>query len=165
MASFPSDLRAIARATGGEVVGRQVVAPGPGHSPRDRSLSVTISAAAPEGFLAFSHAGDDFAECRDHVKARLGIGPRHRPGGRRSRRAMMTATRAPSCSRSRSRSSCVPSLGRPARLTFATRARSSPAQLRTCSSGPTASAGIRQSTSTSPATRCTGGSSAASSAS
>ena len=73
MASFPSDLRAIARALGGEVVGRQVVAPGPGHSPRDRSLSVTISAAAPEGFLAFSHAGDDFAECRDHVKARLGI--------------------------------------------------------------------------------------------
>ena len=69
----PSDLRAIARALGGEVVGRQVVAPGPGHSPRDRSLSVAISAAAPEGFLAFSHAGDDFAECRDHVKARLGI--------------------------------------------------------------------------------------------
>ena len=67
------DLRAIARALGGEVVGRQVVAPGPGHRPRDRSLSVTISAAAPEGFLAFSHAGDDFAECRDHVKARLGI--------------------------------------------------------------------------------------------
>ena len=71
--AFPSDLRAIARALGGEVVGRQVVAPGPGHSPRDRSLSVTISAAAREGFLAFSHAGDDFAECRDHVKARLGI--------------------------------------------------------------------------------------------
>ena len=71
--AFPSDLRAIARALGGEVVGRQVVAPGPGHSPRDRSLSVTISAAAPDGFLAFSHAGDDFAECRDHVKARLGI--------------------------------------------------------------------------------------------
>ena len=70
---IPFDLRAIARALGGEVVGRQVVAPGPGHSPRDRSLSVTISAAAPEGFLAFSHAGDDFAECRDHVKARLGI--------------------------------------------------------------------------------------------
>src|ERR1700722_17539224 len=43
-------------------------------------------------------------------------------------RAMMTATPAPSCSRGRSRSSCVPSLGRPARLTSATRARSSPAQ-------------------------------------
>ena len=69
----PSDLRAIARALGGEVVGRQVLAPGPGHSQQDRSLSVTISATAPEGFLAFSHAGDDFAECRDHVKAALGI--------------------------------------------------------------------------------------------
>ena len=74
MASFPSDLRAIARALGGEVVGRQVVAPGPGHSPR--------IAACPSPFRrlrlqrdspAFSHAGDDFAECRDHVKARLGI--------------------------------------------------------------------------------------------
>ena len=69
----PSDLRAIARALGGEVVGRQVLAPGPGHSRQDRSLSVTISATAPEGFLAFSHAGDDFAHCRDHVKAALGI--------------------------------------------------------------------------------------------
>jgi putative DNA primase/helicase len=69
----PSDLRAIARALGGEVVGRQVLAPGPGHSRQDRSLSVTISATAPEGFLAFSHAGDDFAQCRDHVKAALGI--------------------------------------------------------------------------------------------
>jgi putative DNA primase/helicase len=69
----PSDLRAIAHALGGEVVGRQVLAPGPGHSRQDRSLSVTISATAPEGFLAFSHAGDDFAHCRDHVKAALGI--------------------------------------------------------------------------------------------
>ena len=49
-------------------------------------------------------------------------GPRHRPGGRRSRRAMMTATRAPSCSRSRSRSSCVPSLGRPAEYSPSRRA-------------------------------------------
>ena len=76
--SCPSDLRAIARALGGEVVGRQVLAPGPGHSRQDRSLSVTISATAPEGFLAFSHAGDDFAECRDHVKRALGL-PTERP--------------------------------------------------------------------------------------
>ena len=68
-----ADLRTIARLLGGEVVGAQVLAPGPGHSQQDRSLSVTISATAPEGFLAFSHAGDDFAECRDHVKAALGI--------------------------------------------------------------------------------------------
>jgi putative DNA primase/helicase len=69
----PSDLRTIARALGGEVVGRQVVAPGPGHSQRDRSLSIRLSATAPEGFLAFSHAGDDFADCRDHVKRALGV--------------------------------------------------------------------------------------------
>jgi putative DNA primase/helicase len=68
-----TDLRTIARTLGGNVVGRQVVAPGPGHSHKDRSLSVTISATAPEGFLAFSHAGDDFAECRDYVKQRLGM--------------------------------------------------------------------------------------------
>ena len=73
-----ADLRSLARLLGGDVIGRQVLAPGPGHSPRDRSLSVTISATAPEGFLAFSHAGDDFAECRDHVKRALGL-PTDRP--------------------------------------------------------------------------------------
>ena len=69
----PSDLRTIARALGGDVIGRQVVAPGPGHSARDRSLSIRLSATAPDGFLAFSHSGDDFAACRDHVKRALGI--------------------------------------------------------------------------------------------
>ena len=63
-----ADLRSLARLLGGDVIGRQVLAPGPGHSPKDRSLSVTISATAPEGFLAFSHAGDDFAECRVAVE-------------------------------------------------------------------------------------------------
>jgi hypothetical protein len=32
------DLRSIARALGGEISGNQVLAPGPGHGPRDRSL-------------------------------------------------------------------------------------------------------------------------------
>jgi hypothetical protein len=69
-----ADIRTAARALGGEVVGAAgILCPGPGHSPKDRSLSVNISATAPEGFLAFSHAGDDFAECRDHVKRALGI--------------------------------------------------------------------------------------------
>ncbi len=67
------DLRSIARALGGEVSGRQVLAPGPGHSPRDRSLSVRLSWQAPDGFIVFSHAGDDFASCRDHVRAKLGL--------------------------------------------------------------------------------------------
>ena len=68
-----SVLRAWARALGGDLVGSQILCPGPGHGPRDRSLSVRISATAPEGFLAFSHAGDDFAVCRDYVKGRLGL--------------------------------------------------------------------------------------------
>jgi putative DNA primase/helicase len=73
-----TDLRSLARALGGEINGRQVLAPGPGHSPRDRSLSIRLSATAPDGFLAFSHSGDDFAACRDHVKRALGL-PTDRP--------------------------------------------------------------------------------------
>lgn len=69
----------IAKALEGEVAGDQVVAPGPGHSRRDRSLCVRLSAAAPDGFVAFSHAGDDWRACRDHVRARLlPWGPIHR---------------------------------------------------------------------------------------
>ena len=65
-----ADLRAMARALGGEVVGGHVLCPGPGHSPKDRSLQVAISAASPFGFIAHSNCGDDWIVCRDHV-ARL----------------------------------------------------------------------------------------------
>src|SRR5262249_37679019 len=57
----------------GEVSGRQVLAPGPGHSPRGRSLAIYISHDAPDGFLVHSHAGDDWRECREHVRSRLGL--------------------------------------------------------------------------------------------
>lgn len=68
-----ASLREIARALGGDVVGAQVLAPGPNHDKRDRSLSVKISASSPDGFICHSFAGDAFQECRDYVKARLGI--------------------------------------------------------------------------------------------
>jgi putative DNA primase/helicase len=68
------NLQCITRALGGEVSGQSVVAPGPGHSRRDRSLSVTPDAGAPDGFLVYSHAGDDWRACRDHVRALLGAG-------------------------------------------------------------------------------------------
>src|SRR5262245_6957039 len=42
-AMIPLDLRAVARALGGNVSGRNVVAPGPGHSHTDRSLSLSRS--------------------------------------------------------------------------------------------------------------------------
>jgi putative DNA primase/helicase len=65
-------LQSLAHALGGTVSGAQVLCPGPGHSPQDRSLSVTPSAAAPDGFIVYSHAGDDWRDCRDLVMARLG---------------------------------------------------------------------------------------------
>jgi hypothetical protein len=67
------NLRSIARALGGVVSGRQVLAPGPGHSRKDRSLSVRLGADAPDGFVCFSHAGDDWKTCRDYVRGRLGL--------------------------------------------------------------------------------------------
>jgi putative DNA primase/helicase len=67
-----SALRSMAQALSGDVAGASVICPGPRHSPRDRSLSVTLSAAAPDGFIVFSHAGDDWRACRAHVLERLG---------------------------------------------------------------------------------------------
>lgn len=62
----------VAKALGGEVAGpNNVLCPGPGHSPRDRSLSVTFTG---EDFTVYSHAGDDWRDCKDHVRERLGMG-------------------------------------------------------------------------------------------
>lgn len=66
-------LAQIASALHGQVAGRQVLAPGPGHSHRDRSLSVRLSDASSDGFIVHSHAGDDFRLCRDYVAAALGL--------------------------------------------------------------------------------------------
>ena len=66
-------LREIAVALGGEVSGRQVLAPGPNHARTDRSLSVRLSAQSPGGFVCHSFAGDPFDACRDYVAAKLGI--------------------------------------------------------------------------------------------
>lgn len=65
--------RAIARLLGGEVSGEPVLAPGPGYSPRDRSLSIRLSPSAPAGFVVHSHSGDGFRTCRDYVRERLGL--------------------------------------------------------------------------------------------
>jgi putative DNA primase/helicase len=79
------DLRAIARALGGEVSGRRVVAPGPQHSPKDRSLCVSLAPGVPGSFLVHSFAGDDAIECKDYVRARLGL-PAWQPGDEQDRR-------------------------------------------------------------------------------
>jgi hypothetical protein len=64
----------IARALGGDIsADGQIVAPGPGHSQRDRSLSIKIDPAAPDGFVVESFASDDWKTCRDHVRQKLGL--------------------------------------------------------------------------------------------
>jgi putative DNA primase/helicase len=69
-------LRSMAAALGGDVVkgraGAFVLCPGPGHSAKDRSLSVTPSTTDPDGFVCFSHANNDWRDCRKHVLQRLG---------------------------------------------------------------------------------------------
>jgi len=69
------DLRSLARALGGIPSGRRVLAPGPNHGRDDRSLSVWIDDAAPDGFSVHSFCGDDPLVCKDHVRARLGLAP------------------------------------------------------------------------------------------
>ena len=77
------DARTIARVMGGDVNGDSAVVPGPGHSPKDRSLSVKPDPGAKDGFVVYSFAGDEVGECRDHVKDNLGISsePFRKPNG------------------------------------------------------------------------------------
>lgn len=66
-----TNLKQAALALGGDVISRnRILCPGPGHSRRDRSLQVTFK---DDGFRVRSFAGDDFRDCRDHVKAVLGL--------------------------------------------------------------------------------------------
>lgn len=77
MTAAQIDIRQAARALGGDVAGRNKVrCPGPGHSRADRSLAVTFR---DDSFLVHSFAGDDWKECRDHVKAALGLSDDHTP--------------------------------------------------------------------------------------
>jgi putative DNA primase/helicase len=68
-----ASLDEIARALCGKVTGKQVLAPGPGHSAQDRSLSVRISSTSPHGFIVHSFAGEDWRLCQVHVRERLGL--------------------------------------------------------------------------------------------
>jgi hypothetical protein len=96
-ASFP-DLRTAARLLGGEVSGAEILCPGPGHKPIDRSLSVKPDPSAPGGYVVHSFAGDDPIVCRDHVGTKVGHAPwqpngsaEHRPKHRGERQAKRRA--------------------------------------------------------------------------
>jgi len=66
------DIKQAARLLGGNAIrGNRVLCPGPGHSKHDRSLRVTFKSDG--SFTVRSFAGDDFRDCRDHVKTMLGL--------------------------------------------------------------------------------------------
>lgn len=67
------DLKHVANVLGGVVHGDQVLCPGPGHSRKDRSLSILFDRNAPDRFIVHSYAGDDIGRCRDHVRSALAI--------------------------------------------------------------------------------------------
>jgi hypothetical protein len=70
-------LSEIARATGGQVSGDQVLAPAKGHSNKDGSLAIK-----PKGdgdVLVFPHAGDDRDTQLEYVRAKCGITPQPSP--------------------------------------------------------------------------------------
>lgn len=64
-----ADLRHYARLLGGDVTGKGILMPGPGHSRSDRSLFVTFEG---DEFTVHSFADDDWRECKDHVRSMLG---------------------------------------------------------------------------------------------
>jgi RecA-family ATPase len=66
-----TDLLSLARALGGEVRKGNVLAPGPGHSAVDRSMSVKLDPKAPDGFVVHSFATDEINECRDYVRQKI----------------------------------------------------------------------------------------------
>jgi putative DNA primase/helicase len=70
-------LAEMARRLGGEVSGDQIMCPGPGHSPQDRSLSVKLDDKGDD-IVVHSFAGDDINICKDHVRAELGL-PKFEP--------------------------------------------------------------------------------------
>jgi hypothetical protein len=69
-----SALSQYAKLLAGDLHRNRILCPGPGHSRADRSLSVTFHADG--SFTTHSFAGDDFRDCRDHVKATLGLDDR-----------------------------------------------------------------------------------------
>ncbi len=74
------DPRTVASVLGGDATGCNVIAPGPGHSRVDRSLSIKIDSAAPDGFIVHSFAGDSPLACREYVRTALGFSARQTRG-------------------------------------------------------------------------------------
>lgn len=65
------DIKQAESLLGGKIYSRnKILCPGPGHGRHDRSMSVMFTNT---GFVVKSFAGDDWKDCRDYVKAVLGL--------------------------------------------------------------------------------------------
>jgi RecA-family ATPase len=84
-------LSQIAKVLNGEVRGNQVAAPGPGHSPKDRSLSVTLNDAGDDVIVNTFSPADDRMALLKYVREKCGILPRTNGTGRRPSDEDMTA--------------------------------------------------------------------------
>lgn len=64
------NLQNIAHALGGQVSGREVLCPTPGHSKRDRGTAIRIADGAPDGLLIACYNGDwrDVAQVKDALR-------------------------------------------------------------------------------------------------
>jgi hypothetical protein len=71
------------RALGGDISGGKLLCPGPNHSLQDRSMAIKLDAAAPDGFVVHSFAGDDAIVCKDYVRQKLGL-PKFQPKSKAS---------------------------------------------------------------------------------
>ena len=78
MSSVLPSINKIAEILGGDVTSGEALVPGPGHSAKDRSLSIKLDDKAPDGFLVHSFANDNLLVCRDHVRKKLGL-PEFKP--------------------------------------------------------------------------------------
>src|SRR5262249_20207310 len=87
-------LRDLARSLGGEISSAQVLAPGPGHSAKDRSLSIKLSRDALDGFVVHPFPGDDPIVCRDYARERLGWRP-FKPNGHADKTTTVFVYRTP----------------------------------------------------------------------
>jgi hypothetical protein len=85
-----TQLKSWAAALGGEVSGDCVLCPAPGHSARDRSLSVKPSATA-DGFTVHCFApGADWQTCKDFVRPKIGFDPFKTSGNGRAQQPKKT---------------------------------------------------------------------------
>jgi hypothetical protein len=67
--------RAVTKYLGGDWRGRRGLAPGPGHTGHDRSLSVKAHSSDPDDVVLYSFAGDDVLAIKDDLR-RAGVLPR-----------------------------------------------------------------------------------------